>query len=340
MKTNYLNAKQQMAALTLGIACLFSIAWINPTEKKQALKNASTSSNLHIDALTADKSPAIYMDTTKKHKMKIVTIDANGKKTEYNSLKELPDSLRKDFYRDELFAGRNAFIVKSDSAFKFRDSLFQAKIYREFSSPEAQLKWKKYGEDVAKKYNSPESQAKWRKLSEDMVKEYSSPEAQAKWKKIGESLAREYSSPEAQARWKKFGDDIAKEYGSPEAQAKWRKIGEEMAEKINTPEFRAQILELKTKALKDFDGARLAPTTLKLDTIFEGSRSKMTGPDGSVFYFNNNVNRNKVKNTDEYRKLKEKFDKEVKALEEKMEKKQNPERKERLEIREKSEQKK
>ncbi len=38
MKTNYLNAKQQMAALTLGVACLFSIAWINPTENKKDTK--------------------------------------------------------------------------------------------------------------------------------------------------------------------------------------------------------------------------------------------------------------------------------------------------------------
>jgi len=38
MKTNYLNAKQQMAALTLGVACLFSIAWINPTEKKKTVR--------------------------------------------------------------------------------------------------------------------------------------------------------------------------------------------------------------------------------------------------------------------------------------------------------------
>ncbi|RZK21643.1 MAG: M56 family metallopeptidase, partial [Flavobacterium sp.] len=239
MKTNYLNAKQQMAALTLGIACLFSIAWINPAEKKKEEQKALNGHILQLDALV-NKSPVIYMDTTKKRKIKIVTIDANGKKTEYNSIKEMPDSLRNDLYRDDLFGGRNAFIIRSDSAFKFRDSLFQAKIYREFSSPEAQLKWKKYGEDVAKKYNSPENQAKWKKLSEDMVKKYSSPEAQAKWKKMGESLAKEYSSPEAQARWKKLSEDMVNEYSSTEAQAKWKKMGESLAKEYSSPEAQAR----------------------------------------------------------------------------------------------------
>ncbi|MCZ4224494.1 M56 family metallopeptidase [Pedobacter rhodius] len=329
MKTNYLNAKQQMAALTLGVACLCSIAWINPAEKKKEEKKVLQQHILQFKTI-AGKSPVVYMDTTKKRKVKIVTIDANGKKTEYNSIKEMPDSLRKDFYRDELLGGRNAFILKSDSAFnfKFRDSAFQTKIYREFISPEAQLKWKKFGEDVAKEYSSPEAQAKWKKFGDDIAKEYNSPEAQAKWKKLSENLAKEYNSPEAQAKWKKFGEDLAKEFDSPEAQAKWKKMGEDMAAKMNTPEFRAHVLELKSKAYKDIDDSKLVLKRFKLDSLSAGSRYKMAGPDGSVFYFDNNGNKSKVRNSEEYKKLKEKFDKEVRALEQKMEKKEKPERKE------------
>ncbi|RYF25069.1 MAG: M56 family metallopeptidase, partial [Flavobacteriales bacterium] len=156
MKTNYLNAKQQMAALTLGIACLFSVAWINPAKDKSVTKKPLNNHALQLNA-TADKHAVVYLDTTKKHKIRIVTIDANGKKTEYNSIKEMPDSLRKDIYVDELFGGRRAMIFKSDSAFKFKDSLLRAKIYRDFSSPAAQAKWKKFGEDVAKQYSSPEA---------------------------------------------------------------------------------------------------------------------------------------------------------------------------------------
>lgn len=308
MKTNYLNAKQQMAAFTLGVACLFSIAWINPAEKKE-----NKISNQHVVQLKAVKNgnTVVYMDTTKRRKVKIVTIDANGNKKEYNSIKEMPDSLRKDFYRDELFGGRNAFIIKSDSGFKFGDSLFQAKIYRQFNSPEAQLRWKKFGEDVAS--------------------EYSSPEAQAKWKKFGEDIAKEYGSPEAQAKWKKIGEDIAKEYGSPEAQAKWKKLGEEMASKINTPEFRAQISELRTKTLKNGEKIRIsALSRLNSDTAYvlhNDNFRTMKNRDG-VYLIENS---SKLKQSEEYKKLKQKFEMEVKELKEKMEKQEKKEQPERTE---------
>ena len=332
MKTNYLNAKQQMAALTLGIACLFSIAWINPAEKKE-----NKLSNQHVLQLKAIKNgnTAVYMDTTKKRKVKIVTIDANGNKTEYNSIKEMPDSLRKDLYGGELFGGRNAFIIKSDSAFKFRDSLFKAKIYRQFNSPEAQLKWKKYGEDMVKEYSSPEAQAKWRKLSENLAKEYTSPEAQAKWKKFGEDIAKEYGSPEAQAKWKKFGEDIAKEYGSSEAQAKWKKLGEEMAAKVNTPEFRAQISELRAKSIKNGEKIRIsALSRINSDTalILHNDNFRALKSRDGVYLIENSSS--KLKQSEEYKKLKQKFDMEVNELKEKIEKnekKEQPERPEKSE---------
>ncbi|TBO42492.1 M56 family metallopeptidase [Pedobacter kyonggii] len=305
MKTNYLNAKQQMAALTLGVACLFSIAWINPTEKKKENKKAHKIEVLSL-INNCDAETNVCSDTTKKRKIKIVTIDANGKKTEYNSVKEMPDSLRKDFYRDELFAGKNIYRLHTDSNFKFKfsDSLLLAKIHKEYNSPEAQAKWKKFGEDIAK--------------------QYSSPEAQAKWKKFGEDIAKQYNSPEAQAKWKKMAEDMNKEFGSPEAQAKWKKMGEDMAAKVNTPEFRAQIENIRTHALKSGEIARLsAMRRLNSDSLFKGNRNILTSPDGAIFYYNDNNNTNsKVRQSEEYKKLKEKFDIEVKELKEKMEKKE------------------
>ncbi|MCX2496346.1 M48 family metalloprotease [Pedobacter sp. PF22-3] len=346
MKTNYLNAKQQMAALTLGVACLFSIAWINPTENKKETKKTPKIKVLSVINHN-DVKTVVYTDTTKKRKIKIVTIDANGKKTEYNSVKEMPDSLRKDFYRDELFGSNGIYRINLDSSFKFRlnDSLLHKKLYKEYNSPEAQAKWKKFGEDMAKQYNSPEAQAKWKKFGEDVAKQYSSPEAQAKWKKFGEDVAKQYSSPEAQAKWKKFGEemqkkmnspeaqakwkkmgeDMNKEFGSPEAQAKWKKfgedmnkqfaspeaqaqwkkIGEDMAASMNTPEFRAQIENLRAKTLKSGKGYQLS--------------------DGILLKYNDEPN-SKVKQTEEYKKLKEKFDNEVKELKEKIEQKEKKEK--------------
>ena len=322
MKTNYLNAKQQMAALTLGVACLFSIAWINPTEKKKENKKSPKIEVLSVINHHNVKT-IVCSDTTKKRKIKIVTIDADGKKTEYNSVKEMPDSLRKDFYRDELFAAKNIYRIHADSSFKFRfnDSLIRNKIYKEYNSPEAQAKWKKFGEDMAKQYNSPEAQAKWKKFGEDIAKQYNSPEAQAKWKKFGEEMQKKMNSPEAQAKWKKMAEDMNKEFGSPEAQAKWKKMGEDMAAKVNTPEFRAQIENIRVHALKSGEIARLSGLSrLNSDSLFKGNRNILTGPDGTLFYYNDT--NNKVRQTEEYKKLKQKFDSEVKELKEKMEKKE------------------
>ena len=306
MKTNYLNAKQQMAALTLGVACLFSIAWINPTEKKKENKIHPKQEILSVRSANGTISHLICTDTTKKRKIKIVTIDANGNKTEYNSVKEMPDSLRKDFYSDGLFGGNGIYRINLDSSFKFRlnDSILHTKFYKEYNSPEAQAKWKKFGEDMAKQYNSPE--------------------AQAKWKKMGEDVAKQYSSPEAQAKWKKMGEDMAKKFNTPEAQAKWKKMGEDMAAKMNTPEFRAQIDNIRIAALKSGDMVRLSGLSrLQADSTFKGNRNSLTGPDGTVFFYNDNNNANgKVRQTEEYKKLKEKFDSEVKELKEKMEKKE------------------
>ncbi|TKC02847.1 M56 family metallopeptidase [Pedobacter frigoris] len=114
MKTNYMNAKQKFFAITLTMATVISLAWISPEKttaastKSQPPKNAtlevkSTQSKplvklVEIKPATGEKVPA---DTTKKkRKFKIVTIDAQGNQKEYNSVKEMPDSLRIDVIKD------------------------------------------------------------------------------------------------------------------------------------------------------------------------------------------------------------------------------------------------
>ncbi|WP_231491941.1 M56 family metallopeptidase [Pedobacter sp. Leaf170] len=328
MKTNYLNAKQQMAALTLGIACLVSIAWINPSKKD--IKKTTKKTEL-LSVANISKNAMVFIDTTKKHKIKIVTIDASGKKTEYNSLKDVPDSLRRDLYDDELFGGRKTFFIGSDSAFRFKDSIFSAKIYREFSSPAAQLKWKKYGEDIEKEFNTPEAKAKWKKMGEQMAKEFSSPEAQAKWKKFGEDVAREYNSPEAQAKWKKFGEDMAKEYNSPEAQAKWKKMAEDMAAKFNSQEFKSQIDAARGNVIVLDSNQPLFSSKLNKDSLSKIYFNKTPGVNTGYLFLRDNNSTKRVLESAEYKKLKQKFDAEVKELREKMEKQEKPEKPERRE---------
>jgi len=78
-----------------------------------------------------------------------------------------------------------------------------------------------------------------------------------------------------------------------------------MAATINTPEFRAQIENLRAKTLKSGKGYQLS--------------------DGILLKYNDEPN-SKVKQTEEYKKLKEKFDNEVKELKEKIEQKEKKEK--------------
>ena len=343
MKTNYLNAKQQMAALTLGIACLFSIAWINPTEKKKEKVKTNKVQIYSIRNTNTNLNTLVCLDTTKKRKIKIVTIDANGKKTEYNSVKEMPDSLRKDFYRDELLQGNRVFKFRADSAFHFKDSLLHARLYREFNSPEAKLKWKKFGEDMDKEFNSPEAKAKWKKMGEDMAKEFNSPEAQAKWKKMAEDMQKKMNSPEEQAKWKKFGEDMEKEFNSPEAKAKWKKMAEDMTKEFSSPEAQAKwrkmsddiVVKINSGVRAQIDGAKMRALSNDLRKL-EGKRFhidslrthlRYDSSEPRVLYFEDN-NSKKLRESPEYKKIREKYEQEIKELKEKIEKKEKKEKQE------------
>jgi beta-lactamase regulating signal transducer with metallopeptidase domain len=345
MKTNYLNAKQQMAALTLGVACLFSIAWINPTEKKKEKIKTTIKEQIYTvrNNSNTNMNTLVCTDTTKKRKIKIVTIDANGKKTEYNSVKEMPDSVRRDFYQDELLQGNRVFRFRTDTDLNPNDSLLHARIYREFNSPEAKLKWKKFGEDIAKEYNSPEAQAKWKKFGENIAKEFNSPEAQAKWKKLGEDMQKKMNSPEEQAKWKKFGEDMEKEFNSPEAQAKWKKMGEDMAKEFTSPEAQAKwrkmgddiTIKINSDVRAQIDGAKMRALSSDLRRL-EGKRIHIDSlrthfnydsSEPQVFYFDDNNNK-KLRESAEYKKIREKYDREIKELKEKIEKKEKKEKQE------------
>lgn len=98
-----------------------------------------------------------------------------------------------------------------------------------------------------------------------------------------------------------------------------------MAAKMNTPEFIAQIENIRVHALKSGDIARLSGLSrLRADSLFK-TKGYQRSPDGIIFKYNDNSN-SKVRQTEEYKKLKEKFDNEVKELKEKIEKKEKKEK--------------
>ncbi|MES2829726.1 MAG: M56 family metallopeptidase [Bacteroidota bacterium] len=231
MKTNYMNAKQQIFAITLTIATIISLAWVSP---EKAETTTTKISNLKTKTSSAVKTNDIWLatsvsvpvepsmkrtkpaDTTKKkHKIKIVTVDDAGNKKEYDSMKELPDSIRKEMATASNFR----FDYKFDHL-KGLDSLINFNIDY-VRSPEFRLHVKALTDSTSKifkKFNSEEFKAHRLAITGNAIelsKRINSPEFRAKQielRKNGETLRLRLSGSD----FKKQVEEIKELQSSPE----------------------------------------------------------------------------------------------------------------------------
>lgn len=289
MKTNYMNAKQQIFAITLTIATVISLAWISPKKTEPALIKpgipllpappapaAPSEPNIRYinnPSVKFSALPVLRQDTTrKKHKFKIVTIDASGRKQEYNSVKEMPDSLRKEVIKD-------TFVSKGDFDFNIDSVVNKSLTFT--MSPEWQSGFKKMSEDLQKQFSAEE----WKKNSEDI-------------KKNSEKMKKFFDSKE----WKKQQQDIKKNsekiqqfFNSAEWKNQQKQIVEhsrEIAIKLNSPEFK-----------KELDKARLSE---KMRLHFSAPIFKQKSEDTKT-----------LEASKAYQDLKKKFDDDVETLKKK-----------------------
>lgn len=113
MKTSYINAKQRIFAITLTIATVISLAWVKPAKTEIPVKLKT-----HVQPIDLKPQPERHIipvtlpdDTAKKKKQfKIVTVDHQGNKCEYNSVKEMPDSLREMVNIDSIVNNSLSFL--------------------------------------------------------------------------------------------------------------------------------------------------------------------------------------------------------------------------------------
>lgn len=233
MKTNYMNPKQQLFAIFLTIATITSLAWINPSKSERSVqketapklsKKTKADVTLFRQENLTTYSEILPCDTGKKKKVKILTIDSKGNQTEYNAVKDLPDSLREIITIDPISANIS---VRLDSLNALPTlSIVTSQLNSTVNSPE----FKKQMEKVVLQYNSPEFKKqieqiqtqnltmlkelntdKWRneqqtllKKSEEIKKFYSSPE----WEKQIAEMKALYSSPEYKELQSKFQREV------------------------------------------------------------------------------------------------------------------------------------
>jgi bla regulator protein BlaR1 len=250
MKTNYINVKQQFLILTLAIATVASLAWINPSKKvshikRNELKVASLKTSLLEDKkalnhliLQAD-TDSVANKYGRNKTTQIIITDENGKKRTYTSLKELPDSVRTTIER-KIFVG--------DSIAKF------------YNSKEWQAEMEKIGlnaREIEKRYNSKEWKDKMAKIefdSKELEKKFNSPEWKESMKKIEEqslAIAKKFNSPEWKESMAKIQEQsmaMAKKFESKEwkdEMAKIQKNALEIQKKFDSPEWKQKMDELK-----------------------------------------------------------------------------------------------
>lgn len=313
MKTNYMNAKQQIFAITLTIATVISLAWIKPAKAEESSAPIAVSTkNMEIAGLgikfrhneqatpaNTSKLPVICSDTTKKkHKFKMVLVDANGTKKEYNSIDEVPDSLRNEVMNNTFTSFPQ---VPPFPMNPHMDSIVTASVSF-MKSPEWQKNIamiQKNSMAMAKQFNSPE----WKKQYEDVAKNagqvaakyFQSPEWKkqiAEMQKNGEAMAAYFQSPE----WKKQQQAIEEQAENMNKQLEreeWKSKQADLQKRIADVKARLHSNEFRKAEQKG--AIQSSPEYGELEQKFNESLQKSA----------------------EYKKIKQQFEKDVEALKKK-----------------------
>ena len=262
------NTRQLLTAVLLLAGGLCSIAWFNP---KAAFANTAAGNKAIVKTIrdnplvitkTDSNKNILVNDTIKRHhKGRVVIIDKNGKKREYNAETDSAalDSLDNFYSGPEWKAQMDAIRKQGED------------IKKQFNSPEWKaeiLAMQKQGDEMKKHFSSPEwkdQMEKMKKQGEEMVKHFNSPEWKAQMdamKLQGEQMKKQFDSPEWKAQMdaiKLQGEEMKKHFNSPEWKYQMEKIkkqGEEMVKHFNSPEWKAQMDAMKLQCeqmKKQFD---------------------------------------------------------------------------------------
>ncbi|MBB2147273.1 M48 family metalloprotease [Pedobacter sp. LMG 31464] len=262
MKTNYMNAKQQFFILTLTIATVVSLAWMNPTKKSaEKVKKATILSQIEtpINETRGLKNHLIVKadtDTTKKKKQfKMVVKGNDGKEVTYRTVDDMPDSLKKKMAELEKKFNSPEWKTKMDKV-----KLNAEAMEKKFNSPEWKEKMAKMQENaeaIAKKFESKEwkeHMAKVQQNAEVMSKKFESKEWKDHMAKVQEqslAIAKKFESKEwkdQMAKVKFNAEAMEKKFNSPEWKSKMadiQKNAEEMNKKFNSKEWKDKMEEMK-----------------------------------------------------------------------------------------------
>ncbi len=295
MKTNYINAKQQFFILSLAIATVISLAWMNP-EKKPQIKakkpnNLASAKPLASEGKGMNEHFTVKADTDSTKRKQQYIIRNNGKQIIYNSIDEMPDSLRKHFLA----------IEKKFNSKEWKDKMakieFNSKeLEKKFNSPEWKEKMaaiERNGQELEKKFNSPEWKDKMAKIefnSKELEKKFNSPEWKEKMAAIernGQELEKKFNSPEWKDKMAKIefnSKQLEKKFNSPEWKEKMAAIernGQELEKKFNSKEWKDKMakIEFDSKELeKKFNSPEWKDKMARIEKNSQELEKKFNSP--------------------------------------------------------------
>lgn len=259
MKTNYINPRQQFLILTLTIATVVSLAWINPKKATaEPAKKAQAITLIKPDLKTVSTHliSKADTDTTKpKRKFKAVVTTEKGKQKIYYSEEELPDSIK-----TKIAAMKAQFESPEWKAKMAKIEKNSLELQKKFNSPEwkdQMAKIEKNSLEIQKKFNSPEWKEQMLKMqqnAEAMTKKFESKEWKDHMAKIQEqslAIAKQFQSKEWKDQMAKIQEEslaIQKQFNSPEWKTKMEEIQKnslEIKKKFESPEWKQKMEELR-----------------------------------------------------------------------------------------------
>lgn len=286
MKTNYTNSKQKLFAVTLTIATIVSLAWINPAKKDKPAKISPQ----HLQIKAPELSAMVPADTGKKKTKRVIVVKI-PKDTSSNVYLNVPDSTHK---------GRTYFInspATGDAGMQI-DSVFDPQLSSAISNLAIKVK------DMA--LSTSANQEDIKRMQADLQKQ-------------GAELQKKFNSPEQRAKLKKYAEEMQAKYNNPEERAKWEKLAREAEASANSPERKAMIIRLQKDAALHVAEAQ----KMMASAEFKKAMQIRINQNIPIMIMSDNSTDQKVKQSPEYIKLKQKFDKDVEDLNKKLKKDSN-----------------
>jgi bla regulator protein BlaR1 len=197
MKTNYMNSKQKLFAVTLAIATIASLAWISPAKSEKQQKPAKAQKSSIMTAPTVQ----LPLDTGKKRLKNIIILKKPGEPDVIKSFDSViinrnTQAKQMDITSDNIYSLNVDSIISpqisislsklaaeaSDLAAASMTTSLSATDQSKLASMAASME--KKGMEIQRKFDSPAERAKWDKYADEMKAKYNSPEQKEKMKKM------------------------------------------------------------------------------------------------------------------------------------------------------------